>query len=95
MMIISYHDIIKVLHLNFGIFLCSGYPDVGEGLPGKVQVTFSVLADNRFLVAASHIVPFNAIAVKVVKDGQTGLLFTSLGMFTIIRLTLWGIESGI
>jgi hypothetical protein len=33
----------------------------------------AVLADERFLVAASDVVPLDAIVVKVVQDGQARL----------------------
>ena len=38
----------------------SGDPDVGEGLPGEGEVALHILADDRLLVVASNIVPFDA-----------------------------------
>ena len=63
-------------------FLSLGDPDVGEGLPGKVQVTLDVLAHNGLLVVAGDVVPLDAISVEVVQHGQAGLLtLTVIGLF--------------
>ena len=51
--------------------------DVGEGLPGKVEVSGDIFADDGLGVVASHVVPFDPVPVKVVEDGQAGLLALS------------------
>ena len=51
--------------------------DVGEGLPGKVEVSGDVFADDGLGVVAGHVVPLDPVPVKVVEDGQTGLLALS------------------
>ena len=43
-----------------------GDPDVGEGLPGEVEVTLDVLADDGLLVVAADVVPLDAVSVEVV-----------------------------
>ena len=39
----------------------------------KVEQLLAVFADERFLVAASDVVPLDAIVVEVVQDGQARL----------------------
>ena len=59
-------------------------------------MSFGVLADDRFLVVAGHIVPFDTISVEVIQDSQASLIFTSLlGLFTVIGLTARRIEAEI
>lgn len=61
-------------------------PNVGEVLPGELQMTFDVLADNGLFVSASHVVPFDTVAVEVVEDGQASLFLASFAAFAVIRL---------
>jgi len=51
--------------------------DVGESLPGKVEVSGDVFADDGLGVVASHVVPLDPVPVEVVEDGQTGLFALS------------------
>ena len=46
---------------------CSGNADVGEGLPGKVEVSGDVFADDGLGVVASHVVPLDPVPVEVVQ----------------------------
>lgn len=64
-------------------------PYVGEGLAGEGEVAFHILADDRLLVVAGHVVPLDSctyllpstdraaaaltVPVKVVEDGHAGL----------------------
>ena len=47
--------------------------DFGVAGADKVEQLLAVLADERFLVAASDVVPLDAIVVEVVQDGQARL----------------------
>lgn len=47
--------------------------DFGVAGADKVEQLLAVLADEGFLVAASDVVPLDAIVVKVVQDGQARL----------------------
>ena len=49
-------------------------------------MSFDVLADNGLLVGARDVVPFDAVAVKVVEDGQTSLFFAALAALAVIGL---------
>ena len=63
--------------------------EVREGLTGKVQMSFGVLANDRFFMMASNIVPFDSVTIEIVQNSQTSFIFSSLmDLFTVIRLTL-------
>ena len=69
-------------------------PNVGEGLSGKVEMSLNILADDRFLMMTSNIVPFDSISIKVVEYGKTGLFSTVLlDVFSVIWLGSWWAES--
>jgi len=54
-------------------------------------MSLNVLADDGFFMVASNVVPFNAISIKVVKDGQTGLRVASLlCLLSVVGLSLLG-----
>jgi len=82
---------------GFSVMIRGGYlrySNVGEGLSGKVEVSLDVFADDRLLVVAGNIVPFDSIAVEVVEDGQAGLSVTVLlDLFSVIWLSAWRVES--
>ena len=66
-----------------------------ECLPGELNVPFHVLADDRLLVLAGHVVPLDPVAVEVVEDGQAGFgIAAILDLFPIIRLDPGRIEPG-
>ncbi len=71
--------------LFFNAYL--GDPDVGELLPGVVEVTLHVLADDGLLVVAAHVVPLDAVAVEVVQHRHARL--TALA---VVGLALAGTE---
>ena len=54
--------------------MCSGDPDVGECPLGKVDVSGDVLANDGLGVVAGHVVPLDAVTIKVVEDGQASLV---------------------
>lgn len=56
----------------------------------KVQKLIGILADERFQVVTSNIVPFQAIIVEIVQDRQARFI-VSLCSFTVVWL--WGIVS--
>ena len=60
-----------------------GDPDVGEGLPGEVEVTLDVLADDGLLVVAADVVPLDAVSVEVVENGHA-----RLSSLAVVRLPL-------
>ena len=60
-----------------------GDPDVGEGLPGEVEVSLDVLADDGLLVVAADVVPFDAVAVEIVEDRHA-----RLASLAVVRLPL-------
>jgi len=69
-------------------------PNVGEGLSGKVEVTLNVLADDRFLVVTSNIMPFDPVSVEVVEHSHAGFRITILlKLFSVIRLSTRGVPS--
>ena len=43
----------------------------------EVHQLFAVFADERLLVVAGNIVPFDSVIVEVVQDGQAGLSLLS------------------
>ena len=49
---------------------CLRDPDVGEGLPGEVEMSLDVLADDGLLVVAGHVVPLDTVPVEVVQHGH-------------------------
>ena len=51
----------------------SGDANIGEGLPGELQVSLDVLADDRLLVVAPDVVPLDPITVEVVQHRHAGL----------------------
>ena len=57
--------------------------DVGKLLSGVLDVTLHVLADDGLLVVAGHVMPLDAVLVKVVEDGHARL--TTLA---VVRLPL-------
>ena len=66
----------------------------GELLTGKLQVTCGVFANDWLLMVTSYVVPFDAIAIKVVQDSQTSFFFTSLLFFlTVVWLSSWWVET--
>lgn len=57
----------------------------------KVEQLLTVLADEGFLVAASNVVPFYAIVVEVVQDGQarlTFIIFAVVGLWATISTSV-------
>lgn len=62
-------------------------PQVGEALPGKVDVSLHVLADDGLLVGAGNVVPFDSVAVEVVEDSHAGLGLSALATLAVVRLT--------
>ena len=69
--------------------------DVRECLPGELNMSFHVLADDGLLVLAGHVVPLDPVAVEVVEDGQAGFgIAAILDLFPIIRLDPGRIEPG-
>ena len=59
----------------------------GELLTGKLQVTCGVFANDWLLMVTSYVVPFDAIAIKVVQDSHTGLILSTLLYFlSVVRL---------
>ena len=43
-------------------------------------------------MGAGHVVPFDAVAVEVVEDGQAGLLLASLAALAVVGLAGVGTE---
>ena len=66
------HDLLIFLSFVVSSFFLWD-PDVGEGLPGKVEVSLDVLADDGLLVGASDVVPLDTVAVEVVQNGHARL----------------------
>ncbi len=67
---------------------------MGKGLSGVGDVALDILADDRLLVLAGHVVPLDAVAVEVVEDGHAGLgVAAVLNLLTVVRLDTWWVES--
>ena len=68
---------------DFDGFACLWDTDVGECVPGKVQVSGDIFTDDGLGVVASHIVPFDSVTVKVVQHSHASLVrsgFTAVGL---------------
>ena len=68
-------------------FCCLRDPEVGEALPGEVDVSLDILADDGLLVGAGNVVPFDAITVEVVENGHAGLSLSPLTSLAVVGLT--------
>ena len=51
----------------------SGDANIGEGLPGELEVSLDVLADDRLLMVAPDVVPLDPIPVEVVQHRHARL----------------------
>ena len=68
---------------DFDGFACLWNTDVGERVPGKVQVSGDIFTDDGLGVVASHIMPFDSVTVKVVQHSHASLVrsgFTAVGL---------------
>ena len=63
-----------------------GDPEVGEVLPGELDVSLDVLADDGLLVGAGDVVPLDAVAVEVVEHGHARLGLAALGALAVVGL---------
>ena len=52
----------------------SRYSDVGEGLPGKREMTLNILTDDGFLMVTGHVVPLDTWGINNVEIEAQGLL---------------------
>lgn len=59
---------------------------IGEIETGKSEEFFGVFAHPRLDVMASNVVPFDAIVVEVVEDGNAGLVGTGLRELSVVGL---------
>ncbi len=59
---------------------------MGKRLPGEVEVPLHVLADDGLLVAASDVVPLDAVPVEVVEHRHARLRLAALPVLPVIRL---------
>lgn len=81
----------KIIQRDEGKKKVEGTVVIAGGLEGdfrvagadKVEELLAVLADEWFLVVAGHIVPLDAVVVKVVEDGEAGL---TLVIFAVVWL---------
>jgi len=56
-------------------------------LSGVGQVTIHILANDRLLVGAGHVVPFDSVSVVVVEHGHAGLCVpVELGLLPVVWL---------
>ena len=65
-----------------------------EGLPGILDVSLDVLADDGLLVLAGDVVPLDAVAVEVVEDGQARFRVAAiLDLLPVVGLDPGRVES--
>ena len=70
------------------MLVCSRYPKLWEGLPGKAKMPFNILAYDWLLVVAGHVVPPDPVPVVVVQHGHAGLgLPVQLDLLSIVGLS--------
>lgn len=63
-------------------------------MSGKVEMSLNVLADDRLLVVAGNVVPFDSISVEIVQNSQARLGVTVLlDLLSVVGLSAWGVES--
>ena len=67
----------------------SGNLDIGELSACECQLAFDVLADDGFPVVAGDVVPFDAVTIEVVEDGEASLLVTTRVLDGLAVVGLW------